>query len=148
MACLLADAERRLVPPEIDIFEGFWLKAPPADLLTMTLHWRNAAGASRAYGTNLYLAQIIPSFDVRAWHTYGAYIEADWISYFVDDVPVWRVPNATRRGTTWYPLFDVTTGGLVGEPTPDARCPRRWASTGSRSGTERAAQPKIATPKT
>lgn len=120
----------RIWPPEIDIFEGFWKgeRAKP-DVLTMSMRWRKAAhGADKSinqYGTDIPVSHSVDKFDVRNWHTYGVHIEEAWLTYYVDDVPVWRAPAPFRSGTRWYPLFDVTTGGLVGEPKPDARLPVR-----------------------
>lgn len=113
-------------PPEVDVFEGFWSasKISP-DTLTMTQHWVAPDGKKTGYGTDVPLSVAVPGFDVRAWHVYGVSIEADWLTYYVDDKPVWRAPNAMKRGVSWYPLLDVATGGPVGEPAPDAPLPAK-----------------------
>lgn len=113
-------------PPELDIFEGFWThNRASKEALTTTLHWRNRMGTHVQYGVDPPLAMQVPGFDVREWHTYGIHIERDWLTFYVDDVPTARMPNPTPRGSRWYPLLDVTTGGAVGEPSADAQLPAK-----------------------
>jgi beta-glucanase (GH16 family) len=50
------------------------------------------------------------------WHTYGADVQADFITFYVDGVAQAKFPTPAAHNTTLYPLIDLAVGGAGSWP--------------------------------
>jgi hypothetical protein len=114
---------------EIDIFEGFYYanQTPDKNTLATTVHWKDTSGNHIMWPASYPLDRMLnkPAFSVSEWHIYGAYVTNSLITCYVDDVPVFSMPNMTDRSKKMSVLLNVATGGMVQSPTDNSKFPAR-----------------------
>ena len=102
-------------PPEIDVFEHPRNGVIGPGTTTVAQHWESA-GRHRQLGGALELSSLLghPVDLTDGFHTYGLDWRADFTTWYVDGVPVWK--TATRFHKPATPILDVAVGGWAGPP--------------------------------
>lgn len=118
---LLPDDERSHTL-EIDMLEGFFQRAatvaPNLEMIGTTVHWSGGAAGHRMYSQSASIVEsLIPGFDPFAPHVWGLHWAAEALTFFVDDVPYFQVPNVLPVKDC-YLLMNIAVGGQAGVPDP------------------------------
>ena len=102
-------------PPEIDVFEHPRNGEIGPDKTTVAHHWGTQADR-KSIGATLDLRRLLgrPIDLTSGFHTYAVDWRADYTTWFVDGVEVFRTP--TRFHKPAFPLLDVAVGGWGGTP--------------------------------
>ena len=116
---LLPDDERSETL-EIDVLEGFFrrseLDKPNLEMIGTTVHWNGGAAGHQMYSQSASIIEdLIPGFDPFAAHVWGLHRAETALTFYVDDLPFFQLPNVVPSKNC-YLLLNLAVGGQAGEP--------------------------------
>ena len=96
---------------ELDMFEGFFNTAGSMAQVGTTVHWKNSSGGHSMFSSKLPHLGL----DLTAPHIWGMYWGEKEVTFYVDNIPYFAVPNVFPTKDCYLKL-NIAVGGLVTSP--------------------------------